>query len=233
MDQSIRSGPLDSRVHQSVIRLLIDRGAAPSLRELSAALGVSESVAEAALRRLQDSHGLVLHPGRADVWIAHPFSCTPTLFWVERDGVGWWAPCIWCAFGVVTLVGEPARIHTRIGGESESVVIDVANGTVSPPGLVAHFPIPLARAWDNVHHFCGSTLVFRDAAGVPRWCDRHGYPRGDVQPLSTVYALGRCWYGRHLAEDWKKWTVDEARQIFSELGLTSPIWQLPKADGRF
>jgi hypothetical protein len=197
------------------------------------ALDVSEEAAEASLRRLHEGHGLVLHPSLPEVWVAHPFSCTPTHFWVECDAGGWWAPCIWCAFGVVALVGEPARIHTRIGGEAEPVVIEVADGAISPREPVAHFPIPLARAWENVHHFCASTLVFRDASDVDRWCQRHGYARGDVRPLGTVYALGRRWYGGHAAADWRKWTVDEARAIFSELGLIGGVWQLPESDRRF
>lgn len=224
---------IDAHVHRYVLTQLILTGAAPSPNAIGDALAVSEQTARGALHRLHENHGLVLHPDGEEVWVAHPFSCTPTAFWVEGDERGWWASCIWCAFGVIALVGEPARIHTRLGGEDEAVAISVAGGSISPPSLVAHFPIPVAPAWDNVHRFCASTLVFRHAADVERWCRRHGYSRGDVQPLAKVYALGRRWYGRHLDENWRKWTVDEARQIFSELGLTGPSWRLPASDERF
>ena len=224
---------IDGFVHHVVLTSIVADGRAPSPARLAAAIGASEPEAVAAMRRLHDGHGLVLHPGSTDVWAAHPFSLVPTHHWVETERRGWWAPCVWCALGVVALVGEPACIYTRLGGESEPVVLECAGGRVTPARLVAHFPVPVARAWDNVHRFCGSALVFGDEAAVVGWCSRHGVGRGDVLPLDTVAALARLWYGGHLARDWKKWTVAEARAIFREVGLDGPTWDLPEASGRF
>jgi hypothetical protein len=54
-----------------------------------------------------------------------------------------------------------------------------------------------------------------------------------VQPIQRVYDFARVWYGRHLDEDWRKWTTDEARAIFERFGLTGPIWQLAASSARF
>ena len=72
--------------------------------------------------------------------------------------------------------------------------------------------------------------VAEDAAA---WSTRHGVALGDVVPIDRILALARVWYGRHLDPDWRKWTIDEARAMFTSVGLTSPTWDLPPADGRF
>lgn len=212
---------------------IVAEGRAPGLDAIASELGTGPADVAAALRDLEAGHGIVLHPESTDVWAAHPFSLVPTGTWVATDRRGWWAPCIWCALGIATLTGRDARIHTHLAAEHTPVVIRVRGDEVSPASLCAHFPVPVARAWDNVHRFCGSTLVFESERQVDAWCARHGQDRGDVLSLVTVDALASRWYGAYLDPDWRKWTVAEARRIFRDVGLTGPTWELPETDGTF
>jgi len=223
--------PLDSRVHHAVLRSIVDHGHAPTARELADGLAVAPGDAIASLRRLHDNHGLVLHPGTSEVWIAHPFSLSPTAVWVDDGARGWWAPCLWCAFGVHALVGEDVVVHTRLGGEGAPVMIDVRGGVASD--LVAHFPLPPRRAWDNVHHFCAMLLPFRTEDEIDVWCARHRLPRGVALPLPQLFALAHRWYGGHLAPDWVKHTPDQAAAIFEEIGLVGEFWELAPGASRF
>lgn len=280
MPSSTDHQPIDSRVHQAVLAGFVERGHAPGVDEIAADLGASREEVTASLRRLDANHGLMLHPPPSlEVWVAHPFSAMPTLFWVRGAERGWWGACIWCAMGIAALLGEPVTIHTTAGGEGEPLAIRVrifraATGQgdrmtgwkpvspdshvspcsdVSPSGdaagrieearlggravdaagLVAHFPIPAARAWDNVHRFCGSTLVFAAREDVGPWCARHGVPQGEILPLPQVLALGRAWYGGHLHPDWKKATTTQAAAIFSGVGLTGSHWALRSGVERY
>jgi hypothetical protein len=88
-------------------------------------------------------------------------------------------------------------------------------------------------AWNNVVHWCASVQPFRDAASAERWCHRHGYGLGELVPLDRVLALGRLWYGRHLAPDWRKWTNQEADGIFREAGLVGSFWALAQTNALF
>jgi hypothetical protein len=54
-----------------------------------------------------------------------------------------------------------------------------------------------------------------------------------VVPIARVLELARLWYGGHLAPDWCKWTVPEAQQIFSRVGLIGSHWDLPATGERF
>ena len=229
--RAARAGASDGRVHAEVLRRIVESGRAPTLVELAAALP-GDDVA-AALRRLHVGHGLVLHPKSTEVWIAHPFSLSPTAVWVASARAGWWAPCIWCAMGIVTLAAPTATIHARLGGEATSVSIATRDGRLLDEELVVHFALPPRDAWHNVVHFCATVLPFRDADEVDAWCARHGLRKGEVVPIARVLDLGRAWYARHLDVDWKKWTVAEAQAIFDQVGLRGPFWRLPPSHRRF
>ena len=225
--------PFDGLVHRGLLLGVLEHGYPPAQDELARTLGASSAEVRASLVRLEANHGLVMHPGTLEPWVIHPLSTTPTLFFVEGEQRGWWAPCAWCALGVAVLAPGPVRITTRLGGESESCAIQYDEGRLSPAGLVAHFPVPVARAWDNVHRHCACTLVFADRAAIDPWCERHGIARGEILPLEKVAELAQVWYGAHLSPEWRKPTASEARRRFESVGLTSPHWRVPEGDERF
>lgn len=220
-------------LHAAIGRHFIDHGVAPSIAQLSRHFAFDEATIVAALRALSDYHGVVLHPTSGEIWAMHPFSAAPTLFWVESGGRGWWGNCAWCSLGIVALLGANATITTRLGGEATPVTLTIENGVVAPAEYCVHFPVPMAKAWDNVTYTCSTMLVFDSPVAVDRWCARHAIARGDVQPLSNVWAFAQAWYGRHLDHDWTKWTTDEARALFERFGLTSATWALPATEERF
>jgi hypothetical protein len=169
-----------SLIHHELIRTLIDTGSCPSRYELAQRLDLPVAQIEQLLSELAEIHGVVLHPHVCEPWLVHPFSITPTAHWVEAADGNWWAPCIWCAFGIATLVRSETRIHTRVGAEAEPLVIRVAKG--EPVGLEdvwVHFAIPPARAWQNVHQHCSMVLPFCSREDIVAWCDRHRVPHGE------------------------------------------------------
>jgi Alkylmercury lyase len=235
--QNIRmanDAPLLSRLHSCLIRGLIADGACPSQSALAQSLGLTPLEIESLLRGLAAIHGVVLHPHVCEPWIVHPFSLTPASHWIESRREGWWAPCVWCAFGVAALVGGDVRIHTRYGGQSEALAIPVSEG--EPYGLDdvwVHFAIPPAHAWDNVHRHCALVLPFHSRDEIAAWCHRHRLPQGEAVPLPQVAHLAREWYGTHAHADWHKWTVAEAQAIFHRVGLRSDFWNLGAKSGEF
>lgn len=223
-----------SRVHHELIRSLLDTGNCPSRSELAERLDVPVAEIEQLLFELARIHGVVLHPHICEPWLVHPFSTIPTAHWVEGSVGSWWAPCIWCAFGISTLVRGETRIHTRIGCEAESLVIEVVNRQpVGLEDLWVHFAIPPALAWQNVHQHCAMVLAFRSREDILAWCDRHRLPHGEDVPLCQVARMAEVWYGMHAETKWQKWTIAEAQEIFRRSGLVSPFWSLGEKDGRY
>ncbi len=223
---------LDGLVHQAIIDGFITEGHAPLLDAMAARLTRSAAEVRASLHRLHDGHGVVLHSGSTEVYLAHPFSASPTGVWVEGPARGWFAPCLWCAFGITTLAAPTARIHARLGGEATPVVLEVREGEVLTPALV-HFARPPREAWAHVVHWCAMVLPFETAEQVDAWATRHALPRGVTVPATTVMALARRWYGRHHDPRWRKWSSAEAHAIFQQVGLTDPFFALPQTPSTF
>lgn len=223
-----------SLVHHELIQSLIDTGSCPNRSELAERLDTSVAEIEKLLSELAEIHGIVLHPHVCEPWVVHPFSTTPTVHWVEGPDASWWAPCIWCAFGIATLVGGETRIHTRIGAEVEPLLIRVLKGQlVSLDEVWVHFAIPPARAWQNVHQHCSMVLPFRSREDIVAWCARHQFARGEDVPLHQVAQLAQAWYGKYADPNWHKWTIAEAQEIFQRSGLVSPFWDLGGRKGQF
>ena len=238
---------IDSLVHYEILQNIYKKGHAPNMKQLCINCNLSNEKILASIKRLELNHGVVLHPNSdpANIWIIHPFSLTPSLFWVEsvdpnHIGKGYWAPCIWCASGVAHLIGGNANIHTKLGGEKESIVIKVRGDQIvgndlGIKQLYGHFGISVLNAWDNVHHFCGIALVFDNKENIKKWCKNHGYDPnyGHITEIENIYNLGKIWYGKHMDKDWVKWTIKEAKQIFKQTGFTHPIWKMPDGDETF
>lgn len=222
-----------STLHQAILEHLVQLGTAPSLGILADRFATREEVVARQLLELQAEHGVVLHPGTTDIWVAHPFSTAPTLFSIEGERGHRWSNCAWCSLGAAALLGGDVRITTTLGGESQRVVLEVSGGEIQRGDLFVHFPIPMRRAWDNVIYTCSVMLLFESVQAVDAWCQRHGIPRGDVQPVRKVWEFAKAWYGKHLNEDWTKWTVEEARALFRRFELEGDIWELPVVNQRF
>lgn len=189
----------------------------------------------------------IVHPNSNDykVWIIHPFSLTPQLFFVENSNKinnnhGWWAPCIWCACGISTLIGGNSNIYTKLSGEKEPITIyirknKIVGNSLNIENLYTNFLIPIVNAWDNVHHFCGTALVFKNKKDITTWCKKHGYKNvnNNIEHIDKICKLGKIWYGKHADQNWIKWNMNQAKQIFKECELNHPIWKLPDTEETF
>ena len=224
----------DSTLHAAIIDSFLHRQRPPTVRELADHFGQREpGPVRAALRGLAERHGVVLHPGSDEVWVAHPFSAAPTSFVVKSGGRSWWGNCAWCSLGLAHLAGGDAVIETRDGGLGEPAIIRIEDGRLLDTDHVVHFPIPMRDAWNNVIYTCSVMLLFRSEGHVEAWCAERGVRRGDVRPIAQIWPVAAEWYGRHAEPTWTKWSMREAAAMFERHGLSGPTWELGDASGRF
>lgn len=223
----------NSALHHRILSEIVERGFAPNLTELGDWFQRPLEDVISALRRLADDHGVVLHPQSYEIWVAHPFSLAPTSFFVTSAGRLYWGNCAWCSLGVAALLGGTATIRTQLAWSTKQVDVRIESGRLLDRDYLVHFPVPMAKAWDNVTYTCSMMLLFEDSAAVDSWCERFGKERGDVRPIEQIWEFSREWYGQHLATDWRKWTSEEAKEMFVRHGLSGPTWQLDSLNERF
>jgi hypothetical protein len=223
-----------SSLHSILLKEIVLTGYSPNIERLSKIFERSEEDIIQCLKDLQEYHGVVLHPKTFQVWIIHPFSLSPTNFWVKSNKGQWWGNCAWCSLGIAAIIKEDVNIVTTLGGEDKQIQIQIENGQIiSNKSLLIHFPIPMKKAWDNVVFTCSSMLIFSSESEIDDWCKRHNYPKGDIQSIENIWNFSKIWYGNHLSEKWNKWTNDEAKAIFEQFNLTNDIWKIPRTNERF
>ncbi len=216
----------DARVRAAVTTYIVEQGFAPDVEALAARLDCTDDDIKASLQRLDESHGLVLHPNSYDIWVAHPFSLAPTAFWVTSERGSWWGNCGWCSLGIAAMLGEDTRIVTRLGAQDEPLELHVRDGRIAPEDVVLHLALPVAKWWDNVIYTCGTILFFRSDAAVDAWCAHRNIPRGQTLSLDQAWNLAQAWYSDYLNPNWRRHSNEEAQAIFENLGLTGPFWAL-------
>lgn len=223
----------NSNLHFTILQEIIDNGFAPNVSELSKILSATENEIIKGLHDLQEYHGVVLHPNEPKVWVIHPFSLSPTNFYVKTQNGEWWGNCAWCSLGVAALLKDDVKIITTIGAETKQIEINIIDGEIQEKNYFIHFPIPMKNAWDNVIYTCSNMLVFENETQIEEWTKKHNILKGDIQPIEKIWNFSKKWYGNHLNPNWKKWTIEEAKEIFNEFDLKNKIWQLEDSNERF
>jgi len=69
-------------------------------------------------------------------------------------------------------------------------------------------------------------LLFRSEEHVDRWCAQWHQPKGGLMSLDTCTKLAFDWYHDRLDPNGRRKTPEEAKAIFTNLGLTDPFWKL-------
>jgi hypothetical protein len=216
----------DQRLRGVLCRMIAEAGFAPSVQELAARAGIDEGDVSGALLRLHDGHALQLHPHNCRPWVVHPFALAPGSCWVQTPGLGYWANCLYCAFGIASLLKTDAVVSTRIGGEGEAVRYVVENGRPRETADVFHLSTPVSAWWDNVVFACSSFQPFHAAADADAWCARHDLPKGAVMTIPALWEFASDWYGRHFDDPWRKRSLDETRELFARHGLKGEFWRV-------
>ncbi|MEM6429802.1 MAG: alkylmercury lyase family protein [Deinococcota bacterium] len=222
-----------SSLHYSILKHIVDVGYAPSIKKLAGQFNTLETNVLAALKALQDYHGVVLHPHNSEVWVIHPFSLAPTNFLLRKGEMEWWGNCAWCSLGAAALLGGSVVITTTLANSSKQIRLHIQDGHLLDKDFYVHFPIPMTDVWNNVIFTCSTMLLFDDENEVEAWSTRHNIPRGDIQTVEKIFEFAKVWYGNHLNSEWQKWTLKESKAIFTQFELTHPVWHIPDSDGHF
>jgi len=69
-------------------------------------------------------------------------------------------------------------------------------------------------------------LLFRSEKNIENWCINNNISHGYSMSLDTCMDLARIWYHDRLDPQWDRYTKEESKKVFSEIGLTGSFWKL-------
>ena len=67
-------------------------------------------------------------------------------------------------------------------------------------------------------------VLLRSEEDIDDWCRATGEPRGEIVPLVQVWRLSRAWFGDHMRPEFRGRSLDDAHEIFRDIGLISDFW---------
>ncbi|MGW3485514.1 organomercurial lyase [Rhodococcus indonesiensis] len=221
--------PDKEKVRLTLYRGFARTGRAPEVPELAAATALSADQVRRELQALEDSHDVALDPqDKGRVTMAHPFASVPLGFSVMGAHTLWWGGCAWDSFALPHLLrDEPDVLVATRCPACDTPHAWVVGRDAPPPGdQVAHFLVPMHRAWDDVVHTCGNQRLFCSTDCVEAWLARTGHERGYVMDLATLWRLARDWYTGRLDPGYTRRDLAGATAYFAQVGLHGPFWGL-------
>mgnify|MGYP000567762513 CR=1 FL=1 len=216
--------PDDARVRAAINLAFAERGGPPGADELVARAELPRDAIFDALRRLESQGSLVLRPGTLDVWLAPPYSATPTIHHVTIGDRKLWASCAFGALGVCAQLG-PGRVHSLYGGLDAPFDLDVDRDGPRPLGdTCVHFAVPVRRWAEGPGYACATTLFFASPDAEPEWIDRTRLPAGRIVPLAQAWQLAQALYADGSRPEAHLRHRADSDAMFRSVGLTDPFF---------
>jgi hypothetical protein len=202
-------------------------GAARTPAELSAQSGQPEAAVRQALRELAAQRHLVLDDDDRVV-MAHPFASIPLGFSVMGTRTLWWGGCAWDSFALPHLLTDErdVLVATRCPACDRAHALVVSSRQPPSGDQVAHFPVPVARMWDDVVRTCSGQRLFCSPDCVDAWAAAPGRSRGYVMDLATLWRFASRWYEGRLDFGYQRRDPVASAAYFREVGLRGSFWGL-------
>ena len=71
-------------------------------------------------------------------------------------------------------------------------------------------------------------LLFQSEEWINKWCKRNELERGEVLTVNQVWELSKLWYQDRLSMDYHGRSIEQAEQIFKQVGLISDFWYIQR-----
>jgi hypothetical protein len=69
-------------------------------------------------------------------------------------------------------------------------------------------------------------VFFRSEEFLNEWLVAQKSQRGAILSIPQLWELSQRWYQDRMSSEYRGRTIEQAQQIFKELGLTSEFWQM-------
>ena len=199
----------------------------PVVEEIARQFGIERHEAVETLQSLQADKMLVLTPGTARIFMAHPFSALTTPYRVTlSSGQRFFANCAYDAVNIHLTLKEPLQIQSFCHHCCEPIQIELASEAVvsaQPLDTVLYLGLPVARWWDDIIHTCSNTMLFfSNREHFDAWSDTN--KAGEVLTIEQAIELGGPLSRGRMDLNYEKPSASELANHFKAMGLTGRFW---------
>jgi hypothetical protein len=129
---------------------LVASGFPPTLDEIAAHFGTARDRARQELGSLKIGKTILVHPESGEIWMAGPFSATPTDYKVVAGDRSWWANCAWDMLGIPMVLNQPVQCQTVCTDCGSAMTIDCSPSQSPHIDAVVHFLVPARRWYEDI-----------------------------------------------------------------------------------
>ena len=187
------------RVRRAIYDTFAGQGYAPSRQQIRDLAAVAEAQVNEAVAELAAQRHLALDQS-GNVVMAHPFTTVNLGFSVMGETTLWWGGCAWDSFAIPNLVkDEPSVLVATTCPACRRPLAWTVRRSGPPEGPeVAHFLVPMDKAWNDVVYTCSS-----QRSSAPSTACRPGSPaparhRATLSISATLWRLASDWYSGRL-----------------------------------
>ncbi|KAK2598254.1 hypothetical protein N8I77_011678 [Diaporthe amygdali] len=124
---------------------------------------------------------------------------------------------------------SPAKASVKVlDARGELITVNMADGRLEPgasqKGLCAVFCTPPSTWWNDVHYACSTIQLCTTRDEAEHYHERHGFGKGDVMDVETLWKLSVAWYGDKHTYEYARKTPEEVKDLYSSLGMVSSYW---------
>ncbi|KAJ0122508.1 alkylmercury lyase domain-containing protein [Diaporthe amygdali] len=124
---------------------------------------------------------------------------------------------------------SPAKTLVKVvDARGELITVSMADGRLEPRAshkeLCAVFCTPPSTWWNDVHYACSTIQLCTTRDEAEHYHERHGFGKGDVMDVETLWKLSVAWYGDKHTYEYARKTPEEVKDLYSSLGLVSSYW---------
>ena len=161
------------RVRRAIYDTFAGQGHAPSHQQIRKLAAASEAQVDDAIAGLAAQRQLALDPS-GNVVMAHPFTTVNLWFSVMGERTLWWGGCAWDSFAIPNLVtDEPSVLVATTCPACRRPLAWTVTRHGPPEGReVAHFLVPMDKAWNDVIYTCSNQRLFCSERCVQDWLTR-------------------------------------------------------------
>jgi Alkylmercury lyase len=215
------------RVRRAIYDTFASQGHPPSRQHIQDLAAVDEAQLNEAAAELAAQRQLVLDQS-GNIVMAHPFTTVNLGFSVMGEKTLWWGGCAWDSFAIPHLVNdEPSvLVATTCPACLHPLAWTVTRSGPPQGSEVAHFLVPMDKAWNDVVHACSNQRLFCAERCVQAWLTSTGQARGYILDLTTLWRLASGWYSGRLDSPYQRKDPQVAADYFRSIGLHGPFWGL-------